>query len=155
MVLNPSSWHLVCSSHQGCGVLALSVHRGWKHMHAFTHLYTYTCIHICLNPCTYTCICTSQNYEFTSISPVSKPSLQGSFLSFPILCFYLPSSQLRTGYKIYSVAQSYNTSKIVSQLLCPFHYKTQAILKTVQELFAILALTPFCCNRECIANYLD
>lgn len=85
----------MCSSHQGCGVLALLVHRGWKHMHACTHLYTYTCIHTCLNPCTYTCICTSQNYEFTSISPVSKPSLQGSFLSFPILCVYLPSSQLR------------------------------------------------------------
>ena len=94
-------------------------------------------------------------YMHTHISKlwihINIPSFQtiptGFFLVFPHFMFLPTVFPIeKTGYQIYSVAQSYNTSKIVSQLLCTFHYKKQAILKTVQELFAILALTPFCCR---------
>ena len=48
------------------------------------------------------------------------------------------------GSQIYLLAPSYNTSVIVPQFLCSFHYKKQAILKILQDLFAILTLIPFC-----------
>lgn len=111
------------------------------------HLYTHMLIHIHI-------------FEIHINSPNFQIATPGFFLLFShfmSLCIFFLTGTLCS--QIYSIAQFYNPVKIVSQLLCPYHYKEQPLLKTVEDLLAILALTalhptPFCHKLEVYSQLL-
>lgn len=112
-------------------------------MHVYTNTHKYTCAHGYAYTFTYL-----RNHEFTSIPPfLVYPHRVLSCLPTFRICMSLyhfqnPDSQYQ---HIYSFAESYNTSKIVSELLHPHHYNNQSYYKRVYGLF--IFLPPILCPR--------
>lgn len=84
--------------------------------------------------------------EFTPIPPIPFHHRVFLFFSSPIPYLYSPFSTARaltssSIWNIYSFAQCFIPTKIVSESLHSYHYSKQAYYKRAEYLFAILPLT--------------